>query len=347
MRDGKDFIEMNGRELIPEWGDQDVEALRRRLADLECDIAALRESERKYRQIADHSGDCLWIMDLATLHFTYVSPSVTNIYGSTPEETMAQGIHEVMPPHSLEIVTKLLEEELSADAAGTADPKRTRIVEIQEYRKDGSLVWIENLLSFMRDEQQRPVAIMGVSRDVSKRRLMMEELRTLAITDPLTGAFNRRHFTEELQREMNRSDRYNVPFSLIMLDIDHFKNVNDRYGHETGDRALKGLVELIRKRIRASDLLVRWGGEEFMILLINMALPQAITEAGNFLERLRTCPFPEIGLMTASFGVTQYRFHESLDELLSRVDDLMYRAKREGRACIVHDPVPVEEPVLF
>ena len=331
---------MNGPESIPEGRDQELDVLRRRLAELEHEVAGLRESEQKYRQIADHSGDCLWIMDLATLHFTYVSPSVMNIYGSTPEETMAQCLHEVMPPHSLEIVTKLLEEELASEAAGTADPKRIHTVEIQEYRKDGSLVWIENILSFLRDEQQRPVAILGVSRDVSKRRLLTEELRTLAMTDPLTGAFNRRHFTEELQRETNRSDRYAVPFSLIMLDIDHFKNVNDRFGHETGDRVLKGLVELIRRRIRTSDLLARWGGEEFMILLINMTLPQAVAEAGNFLERLRACPFPEIGLMTASFGVTQHRYQESVDELLIRVDDLMYRAKRGGRACVVHDAAP-------
>jgi diguanylate cyclase (GGDEF)-like protein/PAS domain S-box-containing protein len=336
---------MNGQESIPDKRHSEAETLRRRLAELEYEVAALRESERKYRQIADHSGDCLWIMDLATLRFTYVSPSVMEIYGATPEETMAQSIHEVMPPHSLETVTKLLEEELASDAGETADPRRTRIVEIQEYRKDGSLVWIENILSFMRDEQQQPVAIMGVSRDASKRRSMTEELQTLAITDPLTGAFNRRHFMEELQREMNRSNRYGVTFSLIMLDIDHFKDVNDRFGHETGDRVLKALVELIRKRIRASDLLVRWGGEEFMILLINTTLSQAITEAGNFLERLRTCPFPEIGLMTASFGVTQYRDQESVDALLSRVDDLMYRAKRGGRACIVHDPVQVAVPV--
>lgn len=321
---------------------RESEALHRRVADLEREVADLRErnkglseSEREYRLIADHSGDCLWVMDLETLRFTYVSPSVMQLYGSTPEETMAQGVDEVMPPHSLEIVMKALEEELALEAGG-ADPQRTRTIEIEEYRQDGSIIWIENVLSFLRDEQQRPVGILGVSRDVTERRRLEEELRTLAVTDSLTGAFNRRHFMEELHREMGRSNRYAVPFSLIMLDIDDFKIVNDRFGHEAGDRVLGGLVDLVRKRIRASDVLARWGGEEFLIMLANTALPQAVQLAEALLEGLKSQSFSEVGLLTASFGVTQYRDQESADTLLTRVDNLMYQAKSEGRARVVH-----------
>ena len=321
---------------------QKSEALCRRVAALEQEVADLRErneglseSERKYRLIADHSGDCLWVMDLATLRFTYVSPSVIQLYGSTPEETMAQGIDEVMPPHSLELVMKALEEEMALEAGG-ADPQRTRTIEIEEYRQDRSIIWIENVLSFLRDEEQRPVAILGVSRDVTERRLLGEKLRKLAVTDPLTGAFNRRYFMEELHREMGRSNRYAVPFSLIMLDIDDFKVVNDRFGHETGDRVLGGLVDLVRKRIRSSDVLARWGGEEFLIMLANTTLPQAVQLAEALLKALKSQSFPEVGLLTASFGVTQYRDRESTDTLLTRVDNLMYQAKGEGRACVAH-----------
>jgi diguanylate cyclase (GGDEF)-like protein/PAS domain S-box-containing protein len=283
------------------------------------------------------------MMDLATLRFTYVSPSVMKIYGSTPEETMAKSLQEVLPPHSLKIALKLLEEEMSHEA-DAADPERTRTIEIEEYRKNGSLVWVESTLSFLRDKQQRPVAIIGVSRDVTERRCLMEELEKLAVTDPLTGAFNRRYFLDKLHREMNRSDRYAAPLSLIMLDIDHFKAVNDRFGHETGDQMLRGLVELIRKRIRASDLLARWGGEEFLILLINTPLLQSVALAETLLKRLQNRPFPEIGLLTASFGVTQHREHESVDALLTRADNLMYQAKKEGRARIVYDAVSDANP---
>ncbi len=243
----------------------------------------------------------------------------------------------MLPPHSLETVTKILEEELALETNGT-DPNRTRVIEIEEYRKDRSIVWIENVLSFLRDDQNRPAAILGVSRDVTERRHLTEELRVLARTDPLTGVFNRRHFMEELHREMGRSNRYGVPLSLIMLDIDRFKAVNDRLGHEEGDRVLAGMVELIRKRLRVSDILARWGGEEFLIIAVNTNLEGAAMLADDLLEQLKHRLFPRVGALTASFGVTQYRNSESADAVLTRVDNLMYRAKGEGRARVVHDP---------
>ena len=339
---------MKGRKKVPTGHNDEMETLRRRLADLERENADLRAmekelcaSEQKYRLIADYSGDCLWTVDMATLRFTYVSPAVRKIYGSTPEETMGQDIANVMPPHSLETVTKILEEELALETNG-ADPGRTRVIEIEEYRKDRSIVWIENVLSFLRDDQKRPVAILGVSRDVTERRRLTEELRVLAITDPLTGVFNRRHFMEELHREMGRSNRYGVPFSLIMLDVDHFKAVNDRFGHEAGDRVLAGMVELIRKRLRVSDILARWGGEEFTIIAVNTNLQRATMLADDLLKQLQNRLFPEVGALTASFGVTQYRDSESADAVLTRVDNLMYQAKEEGRARVARDPENAE-----
>lgn len=311
--------------------------LRREVADLRGQLAALRRHEETYRLVVDHSGDCLWMMDLATLRFTYVSPSVSRIYGATAEEKVSRSLEEVLPPQSLERIARVLEEELAAEATGTADPKRTRTVEIEEYRKDGSLIWVETVLSLQRDDRQRPVAIVGVSRDVTERRRLREELRTLAITDPLTGAFNRRHFQEVLGWEILRSHRYPSPVSLIMLDIDHFKVVNDRFGHQTGDRVLVELADLVRGRIRAADLLIRWGGEEFLIMLANTELGRAVALAEELRRRLRTHRFPGVGGLTASFGVTQYRNREGSDALLTRADNLMYQAKGEGRDRVAHD----------
>ena len=315
-------------------------SLRRRMKELESEVASLRKDEEKYRLIADHSGDCLWIMDLATLRFTYVSPAVARIYGSTVEETLAQGVSDVLPPESLAVVLKILEEELALEATGKADPQRLRTIEVEEYRQDRSRVWIENVLSFLRDEHQRPVAIVGVSREVTERRHLEEELRNLAVTDPLTGVYNRRHFLEELQREMNRSDRCACPFSLIMLDVDHFKEVNDRFGHEAGDRVLKELTEMIRKRIRTSDLLARWGGEEFLILLVDTNLRPAVTLSEGLLHQLQARTFSGIGQVTASFGVAEHRAGEDVDAFLTRVDNLMYQAKRGGRSRLAYDPDP-------
>jgi diguanylate cyclase (GGDEF)-like protein/PAS domain S-box-containing protein len=314
--------------------------LRRRIKLLEAEIAALSKDEEKYRLIADHSGDCIWIMDLATLRFTYVSPAVMRIYGYTVEETLKQSVTDTMPPDSLAKVLKLLEEELALEATGKADPKRLRTVQIEEYRKDRSRVWIENVLSFMRDEHQRPVAIVGVSRDVTQRRLLEEELLNLSVTDPLTGVYNRRHFQRVLHREMSRSDRYARPFSLIMLDIDHFKEVNDRFGHEAGDRVLNELTAMIRGRIRTSDLLARWGGEEFLILLTDTTLRQAVSLAEDILRQLKAGTFSGVGCVTSSFGIVEHRSGEGMDGLLTRVDNLLYQAKRGGRARIVYEADP-------
>lgn len=334
---------MEGRNEIIEEGADHEAFLRRRVTALEEEIAALRRSEAKYRLIADHCGDCLWIMDLATLRFTYVSPAVAQIYGATVEETLTQSIQDVLPPESLETVTKVLQEELALEAAGTADPKRLRTIEVEEYRQDRSRVWIENVLSFMRDEQQRPVAIVGVSREVTERRRLAAELRNLAVTDPLTGVFNRRHFLEELQREVSRCNRHACPFALIMLDIDHFKEVNDRFGHEAGDRVLKEVTEMIRQRIRSSDLLARWGGEEFLILLPDTGVQPAVTLAEGILNRFQARTFSGIGRVTASFGVVGHREGESIDELLTRVDNMMYRAKNGGRSCLACDAASPSE----
>jgi len=321
----------------PRADDREAARLRREIAQLMDQLAELRRCKEKYRLIADHSGDCLWMMDLATLRFTYVSPAVAQLYGATPEETMTRRLEEVLPLHSLETVTKLLAEELTAEATGTADPKRTRTVEIEEYRKDGSLIWVESVLSFQRDEGGQPVAIIGVSRDMTERRRLREELRSLAITDPLTGAFNRRHFQEVLGWEIQRSSRYASSFSLIMLDIDHFKAINDRFGHLTGDRVLVELADLLRQRIRSADLLVRWGGEEFLIMLAHTDLDQAILLAEGLRGILQARLFPEIGHLTVSLGVAQYRPPESVDALLTRVDNLMYQAKEKGRNRVAHD----------
>jgi diguanylate cyclase (GGDEF)-like protein/PAS domain S-box-containing protein len=330
---------MEGPEEIIGDGCDTTAALRRRVAELEGEIAVLRRSEQKYRLLADHCGDCLWIMDLATLRFTYVSPAVANIYGASVEETLALGVEDVLPPESLETVMKLLQEELALEAAGTADPKRLRTIVVEEYRKDRSRIWIENVLSFLRDDQQRAVAIVGVSRDVTERKHLEEELRNLAVTDPLTGAFNRRHFLEELQREMSRCNRYACPVSLVMFDVDHFKEVNDRFGHEAGDHVLAELAGMIRKRIRSTDVLARWGGEEFLILLTNTNAGQTVKLVEDLLKLLQASIFAGIGRVTASFGVVEHRAGETIDELLTRVDNLMYQAKNSGRSRLVCDPL--------
>jgi PAS domain S-box-containing protein len=137
---------------------------------------ALRESEKKYRLVVDNMADVVAVIDM-NLRFTYVSPSIIRLRGYTVEEAMAQTLEQTMTPESLQIVAKVFEEEIKLEASGTADPGRSRILELEEYRKDGSNVWIENHVSFLRDEAQKPVGIISYSHDITDRKRAEEELK--------------------------------------------------------------------------------------------------------------------------------------------------------------------------
>jgi diguanylate cyclase (GGDEF)-like protein len=163
---------------------------------------------------------------------------------------------------------------------------------------------------------------------------MEEALVTLSTTDPLTTAYNRRYLLHFLESEISRASRYNAVFSLIMFDIDHFKNVNDTCGHDAGDEVLKSIVLMMQRRIRKNDVLARWGGEEFIILLSGTGLENAKKFAEKLIVEVRELIFERSCGITASFGVTEHRLNETTDSMLKRVDELVYLAKSEGRDCI-------------
>ena len=176
--------------------------------------------------------------------------------------------------------------------------------------------------------------------DITERKKMEDELRRLATTDPLTGVNNRRRYTEISEREIARCRRYGQPLSVMMLDADHFKRVNDTYGHDIGDRVLKSLARICRETIRDSDILCRFGGEEFTVTLPDTA-PETAAEAA---ERLRAAlaearvPLDD-GVeiqFTVSIGVTSLIDADGgLETLLARADGALYQAKEQGRNRIV------------
>ncbi|MBF2067280.1 MAG: diguanylate cyclase [Calothrix sp. C42_A2020_038] len=164
------------------------------------------------------------------------------------------------------------------------------------------------------------------------------ELEFLAYTDKLTGTWNRRYFEQVASAETNRVKRHNQPLSLLILDIDYFKSINDKYGHYTGDVVLCEVACLIKENIRTSDVLTRWGGEEFVIL----APSTSIADATELAERLRLVvaghTWKEVGNITVSFGVAQFQEHENLDICLKRADYALYQAKNSGRNTVMVAP---------
>ena len=158
-----------------------------------------------------------------------------------------------------------------------------------------------------------------------------EKLEELSVTDPLTSIYNRRKFNELLSIEVERSNRYQTSLSIIMCDIDHFKKINDSYGHDVGDRALKTFSEKINGNIREVDIFARWGGEEFMIMMPNVSIDDACAVAEKLRNLIATTEVEKLGSITASFGVTNLQSGETNELLINRVDKAMYQAKNNGR----------------
>jgi diguanylate cyclase len=168
----------------------------------------------------------------------------------------------------------------------------------------------------------------------SEQAKSIEIIREMAIRDVLTGLFNRRHVLELLDYEKNRSSRGGGLFCLAMLDIDHFKNVNDTYGHLVGDAVLRAVATTIKTTMRNTEYCARYGGEEFLIVLTQTNINGALIGAERVRTNIEKIPFPDIASdfkITVSIGLSEYKMREDVDNIISRADEALYRAKNGGR----------------
>ncbi len=176
----------------------------------------------------------------------------------------------------------------------------------------------------------------NLTRELTKKNRDLEEanetITRLMNTDPLTGVSNRRYFEETAAKTLAFSRRQGIPLSLVMADIDHFKQFNDRYGHTVGDEVLVAFASMLSHSCRIEDTVVRYGGEEFLVLLPGTTLLQARLIAERLREKteLLSLPGVEEGIRS-SFGVTEFLADETLEEFIERVDQALYRAKSRGR----------------
>ena len=171
----------------------------------------------------------------------------------------------------------------------------------------------------------------GLAAMQGKLKILISDLDQLARTDELTGAWNRRRFEETVETEMDRLRRYGQRLSLMILDVDHFKKINDLYGHSIGDRVLIYLSNTIRSSLRVSDSLTRWGGEEFIILCPNTTAETVSKLAERLRKKVASIKFQEVGNITLSFGVAECGAEETWEQWLHRADEALYLAKSGGR----------------
>ncbi len=167
--------------------------------------------------------------------------------------------------------------------------------------------------------------------ELERVRLRVRELERASATDHLTGAWNRSHFDTVVSIEVERSRQTAAPLTLVLLDIDHFKDINDTFGHATGDAVLRSLVRLLRANMRASDVLFRWGGEEFVVLAASAGYRKAAVLAENLRAAVESFSFSVGRKVTVSAGVAEWLPGEALDTWFERLDTSLYRAKNTGR----------------
>lgn len=202
-------------------------------------------------------------------------------------------------------------------------------------KKDGSIYYEAQTIAPIINSAHEITGYFSTGKDITQHIKLEEKLSQLASTDSLTGINNRRHFEELLTKEIARTKRNNNSLALMMFDIDHFKQINDTYGHNVGDNVLQSIANVILFNIRETDVFARWGGEEFILFF-----PETNEESAEYLgEKLRHAvehyDFNDVDKVTASFGITLYKQGETSEELIKRADEAMYQAKSAGRNRVI------------
>jgi diguanylate cyclase (GGDEF)-like protein/PAS domain S-box-containing protein len=293
------------------------------------------ELKTDFHLLAEYSADIICRVRL-DMTFLYVSPSSVRVLGWTPEEMVAMAPFGAVHAKDLAMVTAAARRHLAPGVEASLITTRMR-------KKDASIVWMEISSRVVRNlatgEAKETVMIM---RDITARKMMEEKLSALAMTDGLTGLANRRAFDEMLDREWKRTLREGSQVSLLLLDLDRFKEFNDTYGHQVGDDCLRAVAAAVRGAVRATDIAARYGGEEIAVILPSTGLAGGV-EAGekvrSAVEALQITHGSDpagIGWVTVSVGVaTALSRHGGTmrmpESLLLAADNALYKAKREGR----------------
>ena len=287
---------------------------------------ALRENERRFRTFFDSVTDAIFVLDVAQKKFVDVNQRAVDAFGYDRSELLTKSIGEISlnePPYTQAEANEHVRTTL-ADVAQT--------VEWRCRRRDGSLFWVE--IGFTRDAFGGRDLIFATLRDITRRKEAEDRLMKLAEFDPLTGLANRRAFVAALERAIADSHRRGSRVAVLYLDLDHFKDVNDTLGHPAGDRLLEAVAQRLGKNLRASDMVARFGGDEFAVLMSSLSDP---SDAGLLAKKLidaAASPFPvdanEIytGL---SVGIAVSEAAVDAESMLSHADVALYRAKAEGR----------------
>ena len=287
--------------------------------------AQLRASEQNFRRLFDSLQDVYYRTNAQGV-VQHVGPGVRRVLGYEPHEIEGRTA-ESYYPHSTD--RDAFKAAILADGEVSDFPG-------QMVRRDGQVIDISISSHALYDHAGNFAGVEGIYRDVTQRKNLERELQRLATTDMLTGIANRRAFLETAESAYAHSCHSGEPLTLLMLDLDHFKAINDRYGHLEGDRALVAFAQAVKSQLRASDAVGRLGGEEVGVLLPLTTLAEGLEAAHRILQSVRALQLSDdtgqAYRITTSLGVGAFRQNDrSLRDMLDRADQALYLAKHRGR----------------
>ncbi len=306
------------------------------LAENAITLVALRESESRFRNAFDNSGIGMALV-APDGRWLKVNPSLCRILGFSQQELLMLDSQSMTHADDIDADRASVQRMLSGEITRYELEKRY-------LHKNGSVVWALLTASLVRDSDEQPLYLVSQVQDITARKMAEEALMRLAVRDELTGLFNRREMNRLLQEEILRSHRHQRPLSLLMVDIDWFKRVNDTYGHQAGDLALQQVAKAILDCVRTLDRAARYGGEEMAIILPETSGAEAMVVAerirmhvaGNVFSVGQAQRGPGISL-TVSVGISTMTnpLEGSTERLIGDADRALYTAKHRGRNCSV------------
>lgn len=295
---------------------------------------ALRKRERQLQVLMDNLPgmayrcrlDPQWTM-------LFVSQGCARLTGYEPDDLVAN-----RHVSYASLINDADNERIYAEVQSAVAAGRSFSLEYGLTRRDGSRIWVWERGRGV-EEDNGTLLLEGIVLDISDRKALESELEELATRDPLTGLFNRRELSRVLEEELERARRYQRPMALLWIDFDHFKDINDTYGHAAGDEVLRSVSRLLETSVRSVDAIGRFGGEEFVIVLPEMDLEEARDTAERLRRKVADSAQPlgdgQTVPLTISVGVAVYPDHgATLSALCAAADKAMYLAKDRGRNCV-------------
>lgn len=285
-----------------------------------------------FQQLAQSTNDVIVVTAAAPLGppgpiIVYVNPAFTALTGYDADEVIGHSTRLLHGPKT--------DPQTVAAVRAAMEAQRPIRVELLNYSCDGEEFWIDTNIVPLRDDHGRVTHFATIGRDLTATKRLQQELLLMASTDPLTGLLNRRRFLEQAESDFQRSQRYQHELAVVMLDIDHFKAINDSHGHFAGDQVLIAMSRATENLLRNTDILGRWGGEEFVILMPETPLAGAAILAERLREELARLAVDTTGgalRFTISAGVAARGGTDAgITDILQRADSALYAAKQHGR----------------